>query len=66
MWYDADVDAVMSRTAARPIPRGTVLPGQALAFGLSAAAVSVVTLGLVANLAAASLLASTIFFYIGV
>src|SRR5262245_23480297 len=39
MWYDADVDALMSRTAARPIPRGRVTPRKALAFGLTSRAV---------------------------
>src|SRR5436309_10656564 len=34
MWYDADIDAVMSRTSGRPIPRGRIEPGEALAFGL--------------------------------
>src|SRR5215468_11027155 len=34
MWYDADIDARMTRTAARPIPAGRVAPGEALAFGL--------------------------------
>src|SRR5258708_33068789 len=37
MWYDADIDAVMTRTARRPIPAGRVLPGEALAFGLTLA-----------------------------
>ncbi len=64
MWYDADMDALMSRTTARPIPRGRILPGEALAFGLTTAAASVIALGLVTNVAAASLLAFTIFFYI--
>jgi protoheme IX farnesyltransferase len=64
MWYDADVDALMSRTASRPIPRGHVSPKEALAFGLVITAVSVVALGLLTNVAAASLLAFTIFFYI--
>ncbi len=64
MWYDADMDALMSRTTARPIPRGRILPGEALAFGLTTAAASVIALGLVTNVAATSLLAFTIFFYI--
>src|SRR5262249_33656697 len=64
MWYDADVGAVVSRTAARPIPRGRVAPRKALAFGLTTAALSIIVLGLVTNAAAASLLAFTIFFYI--
>ena len=63
MWYDADIDAVMSRTASRPVPSGRILPGEALAFGLFLSAFSVMTLGLVANWLAASLLAFTIFFY---
>ncbi|RIK87592.1 MAG: protoheme IX farnesyltransferase [Hyphomicrobiales bacterium] len=63
MWYDADIDAVMTRTAGRPVPAGRVAPGEALAFGLVLSALSVMTLGLVANWLAASLLAFTIFFY---
>ncbi|MCZ0737811.1 heme o synthase [Phreatobacter sp. AB_2022a] len=63
MWYDADIDALMSRTAQRPIPAGRVSPGEALAFGLILSAFSVVVLGLVANWLAAGLLAFTIFFY---
>ncbi|HET9903564.1 MAG TPA: heme o synthase [Xanthobacteraceae bacterium] len=63
MWYDADIDALMERTANRPIPAGRVRPGEALAFGVTLAGFSVVTLGLVANLFAATLLAFTIFFY---
>jgi heme o synthase len=66
MWYDADVDRLMSRTAARPIPRGRVLPGEALAFGLTTGSLSAVALGFLTNLAAAGLLAFTIFFYIAV
>jgi heme o synthase len=64
MWYDADIDAIMTRTAGRPIPRGRILPGEALAFGLTLAAFSVVGLGLMVNVTAAALLAFTIFFYI--
>jgi protoheme IX farnesyltransferase len=63
MWYDADIDAVMSRTADRPVPAGRVQPGEALAFGLTLAGFSVVFLGLMINLLAAGLLAFTIFFY---
>jgi len=63
MWYDADIDAVMSRTRHRPIPAGRMLPQEALAFGLTLGAGSVVVLGLVANWLAAALLAFTIFFY---
>jgi heme o synthase len=64
MWYDADIDAVMRRTARRPIPAGRVLPQEALAFGVTLAIGSITVLGLVANWLAASLLAFTIFFYV--
>jgi len=64
MWYDADIDSVMARTRGRPIPAGHVLPGEALAFGVTLAAFSVVTLGLLVSWLAAALLAFTIFFYV--
>jgi heme o synthase len=64
MWYDADIDAIMSRTAMRPIPRGRVSPFETLVFGLVLAAFAVTVLALATNLAAAALLAGTIFFYI--
>jgi protoheme IX farnesyltransferase len=64
MWYDADIDAIMARTAQRPIPAGRVLPGEALAFGVTLAVGSVAVLGLLLNWAAAALLAFTIFFYV--
>ncbi|MBN9305338.1 MAG: protoheme IX farnesyltransferase [Devosia sp. 67-54] len=63
MWYDADIDAVMSRTANRPIPAGRVSRGEALAVGIICSGFSVAILGLATNLAAAALLAFTIFFY---
>jgi protoheme IX farnesyltransferase len=63
MWYDADIDAMMTRTAERPVPAGRIQPGEALAFGLVLAGFSVVFLGLMINLLAAGLLAFTIFFY---
>ena len=63
MWYDADIDAVMSRTANRPIPAGRITPGQALSFGLTLSGASVLILGLLVNWLAAGLLAFTIFFY---
>jgi heme o synthase len=64
MWYDADIDALMQRTMKRPIPIGRIMPGEALAFGMTLAVGSVVVLGLVANWLAASCLAFTIFFYV--
>ncbi len=63
MWYDADIDAIMSRTRARPIPSGRVNASEALAFGLILSCGSVFVLGIVANWLAAALLAFTIFFY---
>jgi protoheme IX farnesyltransferase len=63
MWWDRDIDAVMARTAGRPIPSGRIEPDAALALGLALAGFSVVFLGLVANPFAAGLLAFTIFFY---
>ena len=63
MWYDADIDAVMRRTAKRPVPSGRVEPGEALAIGVGLSGLSVVMLGLATNLVAAALLAFTIFFY---
>src|SRR5215467_3125133 len=66
MRFDADVDAVMSRTARRPIPAGRVMPQEALAFGMTLAFGSVAVLGLVANWLAAALLAFTIFFYVAI
>jgi heme o synthase len=64
MWYDADIDGKMKRTAARPIPAGRLLPGEALAFGVVLATFSVVVLGLLVSQLAAALLAFTIFFYV--
>jgi len=64
MWYDADIDARMARTAARPVPQGAVTPQEALTFGAVLAAGSVMCLGLMANWVAAGLLAFTIAFYV--
>jgi protoheme IX farnesyltransferase len=64
MWFDADIDARMARTAARPIPRGRVTADEARSFGAVLAVGSVVCLGVMANWLAASLLAFTIGFYI--
>ncbi len=64
MWFDADIDARMARTAARPIPRGSVTPDEALAFGTVLSVISIMALGLFVNWVAASLLAFTIAFYV--
>jgi len=63
MWYDADIDAVMKRTAGRPVPSGRVAPQEALAVGIALSGLSVMMLGLAANWFAAGFLAFTIFFY---
>jgi len=64
MWYDRDIDALMSRTANRPIPAGRMAPGDALGFGCFLAGTSVVLMGLAVNWVAAALLALTIGFYV--
>lgn len=63
MWYDADIDALMERTKARPVPSGRIAAGDALGFGLALSVMAVVLLGLIAGITAAALLALTIFFY---
>jgi protoheme IX farnesyltransferase len=63
MGYEADIDAVMKRTADRPIPQGRIAPGEALGFGGVLAVFSVVTMGLMVDIVAGALLAFTIFFY---
>jgi len=64
MWFESDIDALMTRTRKRPIPSGRLAREEALAFGLVLAGMSIFTLGLVANWLAAGLLAFTIFFYV--
>jgi protoheme IX farnesyltransferase len=64
MWYDADIDAQMTRTKKRPLPRGVMAPGTALTFGFLLSVVSVWMLALATNYVAAALLAFTIFFYV--
>ena len=63
MWYDADIDAVMSRTSTRPIPSGAVPRDEALAMGLIMSGVSVLLMWLASNVVAASLLALSIAYY---
>ena len=64
MWYDADIDARMARTAARPIPRGRVTADEALTFGSVLSVFSVLTLGVLVNWVAGALLALTIAYYV--
>src|SRR3954470_3889042 len=66
MWWDADIDARMTRTARRPIPAGRIAPDEALSFGLTLSVGSVLVLGLAANWFAAAFLAFTIVFYVAV
>ena len=63
MWFDADIDAMMTRTRNRPIPAGRLTREDALTVGLTLSAFSVATLGLATNWFAAAFLAFTIFFY---
>ena len=64
MWWDADIDANMARTAMRPIPRGVVPPLEALAIGILLSVVSVAGLAIQVNVLAAALLALTIAIYV--
>jgi len=63
MWYESDLDALMSRTCLRPIPTGKVKKNQALYFGIALSVISIIMLNYSANLISAILLASTIGFY---
>ena len=64
MWYDADIDALMARTAMRPVPGGRVSRQEALVFGLMLGTCAVLGLGTFLNMASAALLGFTIFFYV--
>ncbi len=64
MALEGDIDSKMSRTANRPIPRGRITRPEAMAFGLTLSFFSVMTLGILVNWIAGSLLAFTIFFYV--
>ncbi len=64
MWYERDIDALMSRTANRPLPAGRVAPSDALGFATVLALFSVLLMGLATNWAAAGLLALAILFYV--
>ena len=64
MWWDRDIDAIMSRTQKRPIPSGRVDPDSALAFGVILSLASLITMGVAIHWLAAGLLAITILFYV--
>jgi protoheme IX farnesyltransferase len=66
MAYDSDIDALMARTANRPIPAGHIARGEALGFGWTLAVGAVTVMGLLVNMFAGALLAFTIFVYVGV
>ena len=63
MWYDADIDAVMTRTKTRPVPAGRIDREEALIFGLWLSGLSVLSMAVLINYTSAALLAFTIFFY---
>src|SRR5687768_8776724 len=64
MWYEADIDALMKRTAGRPVPAGRMAPEAALHFGVGLGVFSVLLMGLATNWFAAALLAASILFYV--
>jgi protoheme IX farnesyltransferase len=64
MWYDRDIDALMRRTARRPIPAGKIAPGEALGFGIGLSFASVIVMALATNVVAAAILALSIGFYV--
>ena len=64
MWYDRDIDAVMSRTVNRPIPTGRIEPSEALGFGVILTIGSIVVMGLAVNVMAAALLSAASFVYV--
>ena len=64
MWYESDLDSLMTRTCLRPIPTGKLTRNQALVFGILSSLISVIVLYIFSNLIAATLLATTILFYV--
>ena len=64
MWYDRDIDGLMTRTCERPIPTGRIVPEEGLAFGVILAGGAVALMGLATNVVAAALLLAAILFYV--
>ena len=64
MWYESDLDSLMTRTCLRPIPTGKLTKNQALIFGISSSLISIIVLYIFSNLVAAITLAITILFYV--
>ena len=63
MWYESDLDSLMTRTCLRPIPTGKLTKNQALIFGILSSIISIIALYTFSNLISASILAITILFY---
>lgn len=66
MWYDRDIDAIMTRTSTRPLPAGRIVPEEAFSFGIALSLGSVLVMGVLVNWIAAGILAFAIFFYAAV
>ena len=64
MWYESDLDSLMTRTCLRPIPTGKLTKNQALIFGIASSVISVISLYVFSNLISAIILAITILFYV--
>ena len=64
MWYESDLDSLMTRTCLRPIPTGKLTKNQALIFGILSSLISIIVLYIFSNLVAAITLAITILFYV--
>ncbi len=64
MWYERDIDAIMARTAQRPLPQGKVAPAEALTFGVALSILSTMMMGLAVNWVAAAILALANLFYV--
>ena len=64
MWYESDLDSLMTRTCLRPIPTGKLTKNQAFIFGVLSSVISIITLYIFSNLIAATILAVTILFYV--
>ncbi len=64
MWYESDLDSLMTRTCLRPIPTGKLTKNQALIFGISSSLISIIVLYIFSNLIAATVLGITILFYV--
>jgi len=64
MWYESDLDSLMTRTCLRPIPTGKLTKNQALIFGITSSLISIIVLYIFSNLIAATVLGITILFYV--